>query len=287
MTKDSTEKETNSGTGGFALTTIDKLEESRGWITWSREMKDWMILNNYWEPSEKNKLKACTAMLTRCGTNARTSVEHLPTPKEIFEALQKQFKPQGSGLFAELTQELINLRKAPDMSIDEYGRRHQEIITEIEMIDSALTLPKHFTIQLFLSGLGESWQTWYSILAQTSVWWGDKALSLQDVMAQARAEEQRATVRTTNIALWSQQKTGAAPKTGGKRSFDDTRDKPTCPHCTAKGRTNRHAEDKCWDLYPEKKPAKFRAKKAKTEGGDTPVQVSSLSVTDSYSLTSV
>ena len=85
-------------------------------------------------------------MLTRCGTNARTSVEHLPTPKEIFEALQKQFKPQGSGLFAELTQELINLRKAPDMSIDEYGRRHQEIITEIEMIDLALILPKHFTI---------------------------------------------------------------------------------------------------------------------------------------------
>ena len=284
----STEKDTtSSGTGGFALTSIVRLEEARQWMTWSREIKDWMILNNYWEPKEKDKLKACTALLTRCGTNARTSVEHLPTPKEIFESLEKQFKPQGSGLFAELTQELINLRKAQDISIDEYGRRHQEIITEIEMIDPALKLPKHFTIQLFLSGLGESWQTWYSILAQTSVWWGEKALSLQDVMAKARAEEQRATVRTTNVAMWSQQKAAPRGGTGTKRSFDDTRERPTCQHCTTKGRNNKHAEDKCWDLYPEKKPAKFRAKKAKTEGGDTPVQVSSLSVTDSYSLTSV
>ena len=87
-------------------------------------------------------------------------------------------------------------------------------------------------------------------------------------MAKARAEEQRATVRTTNIAMWSQQK--AIPRAGVKRSFDDTRKRPTCPHYTTKGRSNKYAEDKCWDLYLEKKPAKFRAKKAKAEGANTP-----------------
>ena len=87
------------------------------------------------------------------------------------------------------------------MLIDEYSRRYQEIISEIKIIDSALKLLKYFTIQLFLSGLRESWQTWYSILAQISVWWGNNALLLQDIMAKARAEEQRATVRTTNIAI--------------------------------------------------------------------------------------
>ena len=154
-----TDKETSSSTGGFPLTSIVRLKEARQWMTWSREIKDWMVLNNYWEPKDKDKLKACTAIKTRCGTNARTSVEHLPTPKEIFESLEKQFKPQGSGLFIKLTQELINLRKSPDMLIDEYSRRHQEIISEIEIIDSALKLPKYFTIQLFLSGLRELWQT--------------------------------------------------------------------------------------------------------------------------------
>lgn len=76
------------------------------------------------------------------------------------------------------------------------------------------------------------------------------------------------------------------PKGNNKRTFDNIREKATavCAYCTQIGRNNKHPESKCWDLYPEKKPMKFRVKKAKTEDSTAPAN---LSVTDSYSLTCV
>ena len=63
----------------------------------------------------------------------------------------------------------MGLRKTPDMTIEEYGSHHQKVCAEIGAIDASLVIPDHLAIQMFLNGLGESWQTWYSVLSQTAV----------------------------------------------------------------------------------------------------------------------
>ena len=62
-----------------------------------------MTINNLWKLSNKDIPKAYITLKNRYSINIRYLVDNIKNVNQIWEKLKLRYKPQGSGLYTELT----------------------------------------------------------------------------------------------------------------------------------------------------------------------------------------
>ena len=65
----------SNGGGSFPLTSIAILESSTGYTRWSKDISDWLVLNNLHPFSPTTNPKACVAIRQRLGYNGRQLIK--------------------------------------------------------------------------------------------------------------------------------------------------------------------------------------------------------------------
>lgn len=150
--------------GGMSLSNIPILNSSEDWTRWNREMRDYLIFSGYAkllnEPhSEKTTMqpRAYAAIRNRCGYNAYTIAESMTTVSDMFEALEKDFKPSGPGTFALLCQRFQELTINDCKDVSNYVEQFRKTQNELRQLEKSLVFPAPFLVQKFLHGLGPAY----------------------------------------------------------------------------------------------------------------------------------
>ncbi|EGU73351.1 hypothetical protein FOXB_16138, partial [Fusarium oxysporum f. sp. conglutinans Fo5176] len=123
--------------------TILKLEQTSHWLTWKREMLDLLDMCGYGDlltrnaqpPTEGNDLatqieawrsrqdRACGAIRSRLGYNARVFTTGIPTAQGMMSHLETRYRPVGSAIFQELDRRYQELTLDSCASVMEYANK--------------------------------------------------------------------------------------------------------------------------------------------------------------------
>ncbi|KAL5583887.1 hypothetical protein FOVSG1_015394 [Fusarium oxysporum f. sp. vasinfectum] len=123
--------------------TIPKLEQTSQWLTWKREMLDLLDMCGYGDlltrnaqpPTEGNDLatqieawrsrqdRACGAIRSRLGYNARVFTTGISTAQGMINHLETRYRPVGSAIFQELDRRYQELTLESCDSVMEYANK--------------------------------------------------------------------------------------------------------------------------------------------------------------------
>lgn len=185
----------------------------------------------------------------------------------MLDTIANNYKPKGSGLYTELMRQLLSITIKPEGGVRQYEKDFRKVNAEIADLDSRSVLPESFLIQLFLMGLGDSFEVFMTTYTQTHTLFGDNAVRFDEVTYAAVNEERRIlSSNNTNIAMLTHRNKGKDKQPAKKNSGNDN-NRETCPPYKAAGKKFRHPPAKCWTKFPHLKPEKFMTaeeKKKKT-----------------------
>ena len=233
-------------------------------------MKDWLILNNLKPFTPTTMLKATTSIKNRLGLDVYTIVQDENDAQTILNTIKKKYKPEGTGVYAELIHQLHGLTLESSKDIAEYTRKFREVSNELKSLHNDVALPEPYLCHLFFTGLGEAYQTFVTIFIQTHNLFGSNALTLTEVSLTASNEEQRMRTRDEPLGVAMLVRRGAAnsgsfSQRRGNRVNKSNREgqKGPCAHCKDKSLPSKHDKATCWQLHPWLKPMKFKSEEEK------------------------
>ena len=281
------------------LQNIAKLESTAGWTKFNQEMKDYLAMNGFGDLLGRNKdrpldqgalspkefeakqetwldkqERACAAVRSRLGYNAREEVKDKSVLDEVFLGLKKRFRPTGSAIFQHLDRRYHELTLAECKGVSDFAENLREARNELLELDKTCVIGEPHFVNKFLAGLGPDYDIFLTSFYQTHSLipeWGEgehlavQAVTFEEAVMAAEREEQSQKVR--------EEKTAFLARRGGEE-----KEEPRCSHCNKAF----HTKETCWILHPEKKKAyddrkkkrasqkkKLNKKKEKTSEEDT------------------
>lgn len=248
-----------SSNGGFSLQSIAILESSTGYNRWLEDMDDWLQLNRYSPFTDTTKRGASSAIRNRLGYNGRQLIKSvIGDPQAMLDTIAKNYKPKGSGLYTELVRQLLGITIEPEGGVRQYEKDFRKVNAEIADLDPNSLLPQAFLVQLFLMGLGDSFEVFVTTYTQTHTLFGDNAVKFDEVTYAAVNEERRMlSSNNANVAMLAHRNHKGKGKHSTKENHDHDGHRETCGLCKAAGRKFRHPPAKCWTKFPHLKPEKF------------------------------
>src|SRR5271156_5862070 len=113
-------------------------------------------------------LRACTAIRSRCGTNAHALVEDCTTLNDVMDILEK-CKNQGTGSLIELVLEFRTLRLKDYKSVTEYAERFRDLNKELAAIAEKAVRSDLDMVIKFIDGLDASYDIFKANFLQNRI----------------------------------------------------------------------------------------------------------------------
>lgn len=255
-----------------ALHQVKRLEEQEDWPEWSKQMRNYLIMNGYnsilvkqtetpdrrseeadtayearVEAWEDRQARALAAIRDRCGYNAEAIVHECATIKKAFEELQSNYQPSGSGEYDRLCSRFNDIALSVCSGVGNFGSELRKIWEQMRAIDKSVALPEAFVVQKFLYGLGSeftdfrtSFNLHYTIVPMTVAGKTQDAVTLKRTVAAAEEFEARNLKTEGSKVFLARTSSEKRASTGFKRK--------QCPHCG-----NIHGRD-CWKLDDRNAP---------------------------------
>lgn len=259
-----------------ALHQVKRLEEQEDWPEWSKQMRNYLIMNGYnsilvkqteapdrrseeaetayearVEAWEDKQARALAAVRDRCGYNAEAIVNECATIKTAFEELRSNYEPSGSGQYDKLCSRFNDIALSVCSGVGNFGSELRKIWEQMRAIDKSVALPEAFVVQKFLHGLGSefndfrtSFNLHYTIVPMTVAGETHEAVTLKKTIAAAEDFEARNLKTEASQAFLARTSGEKRANTGFKRKF--------CPHCG-----NIHGKH-CWKLDDRNAPEWWR-----------------------------
>ena len=255
-----------------ALHQVKRLEEQEDWPEWSKQMRNYLIMNGYnsilvkqteapdrrseeadnayetrVEAWEDKQARALAAIRDRCGYNAEAIVNECATIKNAFEELRSNYEPSGSGQYDKLCSRFNDIALSVCSGVGNFGSELRKIWEQMRAIDKSVALPEAFVVQKFLYGLGSefndfrtSFNLHYTIVPMTVAGETQDAVTLKKTIAAAEDFEARNLKTEASQAFLARTSGEKRANTGFKRKL--------CPHCG-----NIHGKN-CWKLDDRNAP---------------------------------
>jgi hypothetical protein len=228
---------------------VKRLEEQEDWPEWSKQMRNYLIMNGYnsilvkqtespdqrseeadsayearVEAWEDRQARALAAIRDRCGYNAEAIVNECATVKEAFEELRSSYQPSGSGQYDKLCSQFNDIALSACTRVGNFGSELRKIWEQMRAIDKSVTLPEAFVVQKFLYGLGSefnefrtSFNLHYTIVPITVAGEIKDAVTLKKTIAAAEEFEVRNLKSETSKAFLARTSSGKRANTSFKR----------------------------------------------------------------------
>jgi Reverse transcriptase (RNA-dependent DNA polymerase)/gag-polypeptide of LTR copia-type len=244
---------------------VPEQERNETAASWSRRSKAY----------KSKVLRACTAIRSRCGTNAHALVEDCMTLNQVMDTLEEKCKNQGTGSLIELVLEFWSLRLKDYKSVTEYAERFRDLNKELAAIAEKAVRPDLDMVIKFIDGLDASYDIFKANFLQNRIFIkkieeDNVAIVSFDVLVRASLTEEKrlrqVDERTAALALV------AAPSLASDSATTDpnTRIVPYCTRCHVRG----HNLDQCYAEHPEKAPKGWKKlaarRKARNKSKGTP-----------------
>ena len=259
-----------------ALHQVKRLEEQEDWPEWSKQMRNYHIMNGYnsilvkqteapdrkseeaddayetrVEAWEDKQARALAAIRDRCGYNAEAIVNECATIKHAFEELRSNYGPSGSGQYDKLCSRFNDIALSVCGGVGNFGSELRKIWEQMRAIDKSVALPEAFVVQKFLHGLGSefndfrtSFNLHYTIVPMTVARETQDAVTLKKTIAVAEDFEARNLKTEASQAFLARTSGEKRANTGFRRKL--------CPHCG-----NIHGKN-CWKMDDRNAPEWWR-----------------------------
>ena len=216
------------------LQNIAKLESTAGWTKFNQEMKDYLAMNGFGDLLGRNKdrpldqgtlspkefeakqeawldkqERACAAVRSRLGYNAREEVKDKAVLDEMFLGLKKRFRPTGSAIFQHLDRWYHELTLAECKGVSDFAENLREARNELLELDKTCVIGEPHFVNKFLAGLGPDYDIFLTSFYQTHSLipeWGEgdqlavQAVTFEEAVMAAEREEQSQKVREEKTA---------------------------------------------------------------------------------------
>lgn len=259
-----------------ALHQVKRLEEQEDWPEWSKQMRNYLIMNGYngilvkqteapdrkseeaddayetrVEAWEDKQARALAAIRDRCGYNAEAIVNECATIKHAFEELRSNYEPSGSGQYDKLCSRFNDIALSVCSGVGNFGSELRKIWEQMRAIDKSVALPEAFVVQKFLYGLGSefndfrtSFNLHYTIVPMTVAGETQDAVTLKKTIAAAEDFEARNLKTEASQAFLARTSGEKRANTGFRRKL--------CSHCG-----NIHGKN-CWKMDDRNAPEWWR-----------------------------
>ncbi|KAM6514095.1 hypothetical protein FALCPG4_18898 [Fusarium falciforme] len=241
---------------------IPKLEQTSQWLTWKREMLDLLDMCGYGDlltrnsqpPTEGNDLttqievwrsrqdRACGAIRSRLGYNARVFTTGIPTAQGMINHLETRYRPVGSAIFQELDRRYQELTLDSCDSVMEYANKLRQVRAELLEMDEICQIGEPHFVNKFLCGLGPDYEVFLTAFNQNH-----NILPIRDPNNRNIILKEAVTFETAIFAASQEEdrQRGATARIAHRAMV--ARDTSGCGHCGRKG----HNKSTCWKLHPE------------------------------------
>ncbi|KAI8402292.1 hypothetical protein FOFC_17599 [Fusarium oxysporum] len=242
--------------------TIPKLEQTSQWLTWKREMLDLLDMCGYGDlltrniqpPTEGNDLatqieawrsrqdRACGAIRSRLGYNARVFTMGILTAQGMMSHLETRYRPVGSAIFQELDRRFQELTLDSCDSVMEYANKLRQVRAELLEMDEICQIGEPHFVNKFLCGLGPDYEVFLTAFNQNH-----NILPIRDPNNRNIILKEAVTFETAIFAASQEEdrQRGATARIAYRAMV--AQDTPCCGHCGRKG----HDKSTCWKLHPE------------------------------------
>lgn len=258
---------------------VRRLEEQEDWPEWSKQMRNYLIMNGYnailvkqtdtparraddtdvayearTEAWEDKQARALAAIRDRCGYNAKAIVNECATVKAAFEELRASYQPSGSGQYDKLCTRFNEIALSVCSGVGNFGSELRKIWEQMRAIDKSVALPEAFVVQKFLYGLGSEYHDFrtsfnlhFTIVPISVAGETQDAVTLKKTIAAAEEFEARNLKSDGTKAFLARTSGEKRAQTGFKRKL--------CEHCGSV-----HGKD-CWRLDDRNAPEWWRQKR--------------------------
>lgn len=169
-------------------------------------------------------------------------VIELTTSKAIWNKLKEKFHTSTDTQSFEGIQELMTTHLDNCKNVQEYVNKVSVAIRKIKLnLLPAETFPETLAVQYLLVNLGPEWKTFVTVYINGQYKRGTHKFG--DVANALLQEEMRMTDYDASVNL-----------TKARKRKDSEKGQEVCQHCKKTG----HQKAKCWTLYPEQLPEKFK-----------------------------
>ncbi|PCD22174.1 hypothetical protein AU210_015972 [Fusarium oxysporum f. sp. radicis-cucumerinum] len=242
--------------------TIPKLEQTSQWLTWKREMLDLLDMCGYGDlltrnaqpPTEGNDLatqieawrsrqdRACGAIRSHLGYNARVFTTGISTAQGMINHLETRYRPVGSAIFQELDRRYQELTLESCDSVMEYANKLRQVRAELLEMDDTCQIGEPHFVNKFLCGLGPDYEVFLTAFNQNH-----NILPIRDPSNRNVVLKEAVTFETAIFAASQEedrQRSATAKMAHRAMMAQDT---SCCGYCGRKG----HDRSTCWRLHPE------------------------------------
>ncbi|KAF6517721.1 hypothetical protein HZS61_003282 [Fusarium oxysporum f. sp. conglutinans] len=250
--------------------TIPKLEQTSQWLTWKREMLDLLDMCGYGDlltrnaqpPTEGNDLatqieawrsrqdRACGAIRSRLGYNARVFTTGISTAQGMINHLETRYRPVGSAIFQELDRRYQELTLESCDSVMEYANKLRQVRAELLEMDDTCQIGEPHFVNKFLCGLGPDYEVFLTAFNQNH-----NILPIRNPSNRNVVLKEAVTFETAIFAASQEedrQRSATAKMAHRAMMAQDT---SCCGYCGRKG----HDRSTCWRLHPELRRDRIKA----------------------------
>ncbi|RYC80069.1 hypothetical protein BFJ63_vAg17046 [Fusarium oxysporum f. sp. narcissi] len=250
--------------------TIPKLEQTSQWLTWKREMLDLLDMCGYGDlltrnsqpPTEGNDLatqieawrsrqdRACGAIRSRLGYNARVFTTGISTAQGMINHLETRYRPVGSAIFQELDRRYQELTLESCDSVMEYANKLRQVRAELLEMDETCQIGEPHFVNKFLCGLGPDYEVFLTAFNQNH-----NILPIRDPNNRDVVLKEAVTFETAIFAVSQEEdrQRSATAKIAHRAMM--AQDVSCCGYCGRKG----HDKSTCWKLHPELRRERSKA----------------------------
>jgi hypothetical protein len=213
--------------------------------------KAWHILHD--QPPSKDDLKyekyilkselAIGVITSSLSDEILTGLLPNSSLKDLWEYLRAKYSGKSRIQSMEGTRTMVSTYFSHMEKVEVYISRMESAIRDIRAgLAKDEKIPEWFFTNILLSNLDSAvWDTFVTLILHE-----EKDITFRDLTARMIEHEKQ----------WIHRESAANLVKAKKR-------KPVCPQCKRPG----HTEENCWDLYPEKRPEKYRKKEEAQEDG--------------------
>lgn len=276
----------NADTPQYSVLNKVPLLESHNWQVFNRRAREYLILAGYDDLLETNNgvpepeegesdtsfgkrsrqhksrmMRACTAIRSRCGTNAYANVENEMILNVLLKTLEEKCKNQGTGSLIELVLEFWTLRLKDYKSVTEYAEKFRDINKDLKAISIIAERSDLDMVVKFIDGLDTSYDIFKSTFLQNRTFIKDvgdesiKVVSFNETVRATLNEEKRIQQADERIAALALIAMPAAQISSSQtNSNPNVVTVPYCTRCQHRG----HDIEGCYAEHPEKAPKGWR-----------------------------
>jgi hypothetical protein len=243
------------------LSGYDDLLEADDGVPQQEEGESDTSFNKRKRQHKSRMLRACTAIRSRCGTNAYANVENELILNVLLKTLEEKCKNQGTGSLIELILEFWSLRLKEYKSVTEYAEKFRDINKDLKAISITAERSDLDMVVKFIDGLDTSYDIFKSTFLQNRTFIKDagdetiKVVSFNETVRATLNEEKRiqqADERTAALALVAMP--AAQVSSSQTNSNPNVVTVPYCTRCQQRG----HDIEGCYTEHPEKAPKGWR-----------------------------